>query len=244
MTVPPPSGAEPDDPTGPGAATVGATGPWFGAEPTEAQRKRRRGNRITSLVAGVVVVVFGGLRTFTGFHGGHDGNPVWSLLIALAAAALALWLTFAITTSSVRRREAAAREARPGAEVFAAGRAPTLVPALRMAGVSTKGLSRAPIVSVGTAGVELWPRRPHQAPLVTLPWASIDHVEPSHEVVTGGPSAGDARTVRIFATIGNAAYDLPLPIYGPRGLRYANVARANEVMGWFAQYTRVQGTDI
>jgi hypothetical protein len=248
MTLPTPSGADSAARAATPLPTTGATSThlaWFGARPTETQRKRRRTNRIGSAVTVIVAIAIAVTRLVLGLHESDgDRGSLWFFVITVVVLGLILWGSLASTTSSVRRRGAVAVEARPGAEVFASARTPELRAALKASDLTDKGLPRVVIVSVSTTGIELWGKRKLTAPVVSISWPNVDHVQPAHLRVSAGRSSRDARTVNVFAEVATGPCTIPLPVFGPRALNYANVARANEVMSWFARYTRVVGTDI
>ncbi|MCL2514439.1 MAG: hypothetical protein FWD85_05705 [Microbacteriaceae bacterium] len=243
-----PSAPQPSTSALPAAtATTPATthGGWFGAPPTEAQRRRRRNGRIGTAIGVVIGVVLLSLRVYFDRSSwvGLDWGSALLMIAVVAGLALIMWAALASTAAAAQRRLRAALELRPGASAFGTARTDDLVDALKQAGLP----HRVPAVltaTVGTGGVELWGKAASGVPVLSLSWSAIDHVQPDHEMVSRGRSSADARAVRVFTELGTGRHTFPLPIYGERNLRFAKVDRANEVMAWFAQHARVEGTDI
>jgi hypothetical protein len=223
--------------------TSSTTGPWFGSHGTAAQRKRRLTNRLVTAVVVVVGVAFGVARLVFS-DGGFHLSDLPFMLIALAILLALVWVSLYASSASTARKVKAAAEARMGADVFATARIDELVDALKKAGLSDGRVPAVMAVTVGSAGLELWGKASRGTPLATVPWASVDHVEPEHVFVSRGRATNDARTALVMLTEAAGGEKLPLPIYGPRALRYADVERGNEILGWFARYTRVTGTDL
>lgn len=219
------------------------TGPWFGSRGTAAQRKRRLTNRLITAVAVVIGVALGAARLVFS-DGGFHLSDLPFMLISLAILLALVWVTLYASSASTARKLRAAAAARIGADVFATSRTDDLVDALKKAGLSDGRVPAVMAVTVSSAGLELWGKPSRNTPLATVPWSSIDHVEPEHVFVSRGRASNDARTALVLLAGAAAGEKLPLPIYGPKALRYADVERGNEVLGWFTRYTRVSGTDL
>ncbi|WP_035878998.1 hypothetical protein [Cryobacterium sp. MLB-32] len=162
------------------------------------------------------------------------------IMFATVAGAGALGgLIFWIVVTSQRAKVRHAVSARPSAVVFITQRTPELLDALKAIGIDRPRLSLQFVVTIGPEGVELWGRGRTDVPNVALKWRDIDYVHPGRLKVSNGHRSFAVLTLHIFQIIDGRPLDLPIPIFGRRGIGFARAEDANEVLNACADRARI-----
>jgi hypothetical protein len=182
----------------------------------------------------ILVVIFAGGWARAG--GGSEGALV--IAAALGSLAVILAVVFAAVQLYMRTYLRTAAHGDPGSLVFLSRTTPELVTASLSMGL-TPPTRQYFGVSITSAGLELWPRKSSHEPFATLRWSTIKRVQPARLIVSNGRSNFSAPALHVFTTAGGQELDLPLPVFGPRGLAFANAADANKVLDVVAQHARI-----
>ncbi len=202
-----------------------------------------RGRLLLSLILGgfVLAAFFGGTLVVSASNPEGFGVVALSVLASIGIVVLIVWLTFVGTSAAVRRRIRNATVARPAASlVFQTQRTPELEDALDKTAFdsSNGGLPAKFAVTIGAEGIELWGGSISNGPRAAIPWSLVDHVHPGRLMVSNGQRSFAANTIHVFVAQ-DPLLDLPLPIFGVRGIGYAAPDRANLVLGAFRRHARV-----
>lgn len=160
-------------------------------------------------------------------------------LLTFAGVAVLVAVVLLVTAALQQAKLRAAGSVRPEALAFITQRTPELIDALEAIGTDRPRLRQQFVVTLGSTGIELWGRGHTDVPLVALPWSGIDHVHPGRLQVASGNRSLAVLTLHIFRTVDGRRLDLPIPIFGRRGVTFARTDRANEVLDVCARYTRI-----
>jgi hypothetical protein len=168
--------------------------------------------------------------------GGRDGSILLGL--ALGSVVLIVVVTFVSVAVYMGSYLKTASQDNSGSFVFLSRNTPELRAACLRLGLNLpKGKYFG--VSASNAGLEIWPRKTALGPASVLPWNLVTRVQPGRLIVQNGQSNVPAATLHVFATVDGEQLDFPFPVFGPRGMAFANVTDANAVLDAVSQYARI-----
>jgi hypothetical protein len=182
----------------------------------------------------LLVIIFAGGWARAG--GGSAG--IFVLVAVVGLLAVILVVVFVSVRLYMRAYLRTAAHGDPGSFVFLSRTTPELVMAALSLGI-TPPTNTYFGVAITNTGLELWPRKTSSEPFATLPWSTIKRVQPARLTVSNGRSNFSAATLHVFTTVDGQELDLPLPVFGPRSLAFANAADANKVLDVVAQHARI-----
>lgn len=174
--------------------------------------------------------------------GGNSADRMMFLgigFVMYAGVAALVGLIFWVLVTSQRAKVRKAISARPSAFVFITQRTPELLDALKAIGIDRPRLGLQFVVTIGPEGVELWGRGRADVPPVALKWRDIDYVHPGRLKVSNGQRSFAVLTLHIFQIVDGRPLDLPIPIFGRRGIGFARAEDANQVLNACAGRARI-----